>query len=356
MIKSLEIQNLQSHKDTHLEFSKGVNVIIGASDAGKSAVIRSLRWLIENRPLGDSIHSVWGGETVVNLKTETIEIERVKYKRDQYTLKGIADPFKAFGTKVPAEITTALNLDVINTQYQTDAHFLFSKSPGEVATFFNRIANLEVLDKARNNIEKTINDIEADIKYDKKQNALKQLELPLFEYLEKFEIELEVIESLEDERNAVSSQSGKLSTLLTDIQNTEAKLIIFKEKIKAEKDIDVVLQWINIRDVSEYEIEKLTVTLFDINAAKAAIRLKSKILKAEPLVNKVVQLIEEETKINKEIDELESFLYNIKKTSKKITSSASELVVMMKDFKINMQDTCPLCGTNLKNHNHEKES
>jgi len=54
MIKYLQIQNFQSHKDSLLEFDPGVNVIVGSSDSGKTAVIRALRWLVWNRPSGDA--------------------------------------------------------------------------------------------------------------------------------------------------------------------------------------------------------------------------------------------------------------------------------------------------------------
>jgi len=348
MIKSLDIKNLHSHKESHLEFREGVNVIIGASDAGKSAIIRAFNWAAENRPLGDSIHSTWGGETVVNIVTDTAEIERAKYKRDQYTLSGIETPFKAFGTKVPEEIRQALNLDPINTQFQADPHFLFSKSPGEAAVFFNRIANLEILDKARNNIEKTINSIEADIKYNKKQLDVKTQELNEFEYLEKLEIELEVIEGLEEERNTNSSKISKLETSINTLREIESKLELLKEKITAEEEVDIVLQWITTFEGRKKEIESFTDLLFEINACESDIRLKSKILLAEASVNKVIELIEEEQKNKTIIEEFEKFLYNIKNTIKKLIMLEKELADMEKTFEKEMPERCPLCETLLK--------
>jgi len=46
MINSLTIQNFQSHKNTTLEFDNGINIIIGQSDSGKTAIIRALNWVI----------------------------------------------------------------------------------------------------------------------------------------------------------------------------------------------------------------------------------------------------------------------------------------------------------------------
>src|SRR5690554_5109154 len=105
MITSLEIQNFQSHKETLLEFEPGVNVIIGPSDSGKTAILRALYWLVWNRPLGDAFRSSWGGDTKVVLETKDGMVKRFKGKEDHYKL--FYDPpfdpieFKAFGTQVP---------------------------------------------------------------------------------------------------------------------------------------------------------------------------------------------------------------------------------------------------------------
>ena len=85
MIKKLNILNFQSHKDTSLSFAPGVNVIVGASDSGKSAIIRALRWLIWNRPVGDAFRSHWGGETQVVVVTDELDtITRLKEKSGNY--------------------------------------------------------------------------------------------------------------------------------------------------------------------------------------------------------------------------------------------------------------------------------
>jgi len=70
MIKQLTIKNFQSHKKTKLEFSDGVNIIIGQSDSGKTAIIRALNWVVNNKPSGDSFRSHWGGDTNVEITME----------------------------------------------------------------------------------------------------------------------------------------------------------------------------------------------------------------------------------------------------------------------------------------------
>ena len=42
MIKSLEIKNVQSHKNSRLEFSPGINALVGTSNNGKSAIFEGV--------------------------------------------------------------------------------------------------------------------------------------------------------------------------------------------------------------------------------------------------------------------------------------------------------------------------
>lgn len=84
MLKFLNIKNYQSWAEGAFNFHPGLNVIIGLSDSGKSAIIRALRWLVWNRPLGNEFQSDWGGETSVNLTTtEGITISRSRIKMEK---------------------------------------------------------------------------------------------------------------------------------------------------------------------------------------------------------------------------------------------------------------------------------
>lgn len=45
-ITNLLIENFQSHSRSEFDFGKGLTVIIGPSDNGKSAVLRAMRWAL----------------------------------------------------------------------------------------------------------------------------------------------------------------------------------------------------------------------------------------------------------------------------------------------------------------------
>ena len=52
VISSLTLENFQSHKESKIVFDKGLTVIIGQTDQGKSAIIRALKWVLYNEPRG----------------------------------------------------------------------------------------------------------------------------------------------------------------------------------------------------------------------------------------------------------------------------------------------------------------
>jgi exonuclease SbcC len=151
MIKSLEISNFQSHKDSAFEFSDGVNVITGSSDSGKSSVIRSLIWILKNRPTGDSIKN-WDAsdkeDVSVALEFDNgwITKKRTKTKSQYLTEDGI---YEALRSDVPEEIQKISNITDFNLQTQHQPYFLLQDSPGEVARKLNDLVGVSVLGHLR---------------------------------------------------------------------------------------------------------------------------------------------------------------------------------------------------------------
>lgn len=155
MLEALEISNFQSHESTKLELHPGLNVILGPSDNGKSAVLRALFWLIQNKPDGLGFVSHWNLTDKGTLKkatsvTLTYDDGRKLVRRrtkdlNQYEVEG--KTLDAVGRDVPPDVEAALDITEINIQRQLDPHFLLSDSAGEVARIFNRTIRLDDIDK-----------------------------------------------------------------------------------------------------------------------------------------------------------------------------------------------------------------
>ena len=110
-IKSLKLINFQSHRETKINFHKGLTVILGQTDQGKSAIIRALKWVLYNEPRGTDFITAGSKYCRVELEMEdgSIIIRERDGQRNRYILKqnGQEQIFEGFGNTVPFEIVKA---------------------------------------------------------------------------------------------------------------------------------------------------------------------------------------------------------------------------------------------------------
>ncbi len=235
MLKNIHIRNYQSHRDTTLEFHKGTNIIVGPSDSGKSAILRALNWIINNKPAGDAFRSHWGGPTSASIKTSESSICRYRDKENSYEINGKV--LKGFGQNVPEEISKAINIQETNTQRQMDSPYLLSETAGEIARQLNQIVDLEVIDTSVANVikwsrqklteiqsqEELIQDLEDDLK-----------KLP---DLDSIEILVTSIEKLEEDLCSSSQQVSTIRSLQSSYEEMKEEAEEAAKIIKAQSII-----------------------------------------------------------------------------------------------------------------------
>ena len=348
MIHSLKLQNFQSHKQSNLEFDPGVNVIIGPSDSGKTSFIRALRWLVWNRPSGDAFRSTWGGSTHVIVKIDQDEITRLKNNTEQgYILRTgdeVKTHFKAIGTDVPEEIIQALNLNEINLQSQMDSPFLLSNSPGEVAKHFNRVAHLDQIDEGLSKVQKWIRAIEQDISSDDKQLIQLTEDLIKFEHLEKFEVDVEVLEGMESQMIQQINSKRVLDKLCVDL-NVVKGLIEEQGKItEAGPLVDSILDLYEERQVTEYRSEALDGVLFQVEEIEKELEKESKIIGAEKEVNKLLSLFQDKTEERDNRSLLQKLIERILYITEEQITAENRSKRLQTEFNAVFPDVCPLCG------------
>ncbi|MHA1591489.1 MAG: AAA family ATPase, partial [Candidatus Heimdallarchaeaceae archaeon] len=132
MLKSLSLHSFQAHEDTLLTFSSGVNIITGTSNSGKTSIMRTLNWIINNRPLGDGFikddkeNAV--GVLEINRRGKVFQITRERDRKSKNLYKidtqESHQKFTAFGNTVPEEVSNLLDLSDINLQQQLSPYFL----------------------------------------------------------------------------------------------------------------------------------------------------------------------------------------------------------------------------------------
>ena len=360
MISRAYIKNYQSHKETVLDFHEGVNVIIGASDAGKSALIKALNWCINNKPSGDAFRSEWGGDTEVILTLEQgkklpEQIHRIKkgtaineYKYDTNDGKKI-QMFTSFNQGVPDEIQKAFNLSELNFQFQIDRPFLLSNTSGEVARYFNKMANLDEIDKSVTNANTFKRKAEKKLLQLESEEADYKVDLEKYKDLDSIAKELETLEITYNEYAKVEKDIESLEVLVDDIKATEKELKQYSFIVDIDKPIDSLLLLIDQIEEDETAIEKLESMIERIEDLEEQKKDCSKILQYQKEIDSLdikAKFIEDETE---RIYELNDLIESIKSLESDIEDAKEQYTTCSNQYDKAFPNMCPLCEQEIVN-------
>ena len=285
MLRYIELKNWKSHGDTRIEFSKGVNVMIGIMGAGKSSVMDAISFgLFGTFP--SLLHRRMKLADVITSRPEAAQSATVKLSMDvdghTYTItrnitqKG-ADAkleidgkyLQAQAERVNEEISSILKLD-----YQTFSRAVYSEQ-NNLEYFLDlgrserkkQIDNMLGLDSFSAAEENTISSI----------NAIRSLTKAAEEMLSKADIEglRKRLDSTTSERDKYVKEQSDLSAEVATLEKAEsaarkelevakqesAKKVKLANEVSASKSKISVLQGeidkINLMGISREEVVKL---------------------------------------------------------------------------------------------------
>lgn len=165
MIKRIELINFMSHRHTVIEPAKGLTVIVGENNTGKSALISALQVLCRNAP-GDYMVSHGERECIIRVVTE--EEDEIEWKRKNRTVSYVINgtDIHRLGGGVPDALHERLRLGLVETEgdpfeihfgEQKKPIFLLNESPSRRATFFasssDTIKLIEMQNLHRRNVQ-----------------------------------------------------------------------------------------------------------------------------------------------------------------------------------------------------------
>jgi len=354
MIQSLNISNFQSHKKSEFDFDPGVNVIVGPSDSGKTAIIRALRWLIWNRPVGDEFRSTWGGDTRVEIWIDGFGTRREKGERNAY-ITGIEEHpdskpniFEAFGTDIPEGIKEFLNMDDTNLQQQLDSHFLISNSPGEVAAYFNKIAHLDQIDSGLKYLNSQIRQLDNKRGFIVEQQAEVAESLKRYEYLNIAEEELGSIERINHFNEQSILAFNRLRYLIESLGDIEKEEKVIKSTTSFEKEVDQIQRVITERDRLDEEHTDLLEMINYIEEVDSEIKTINKLVLLDPEVDLLLDKIETVNKQYNSLQDLEDLLQQHSFARDEVVNLAFEINRKEKELIKNTPDVCPFCDQPIK--------
>jgi exonuclease SbcC len=235
-IQQIEIRNFQSHENTVINLSDGINIFMGTSNHGKTSIIRALMWIFTNRPMGTAFISYWNKDDedikeITSAKIILSDNNTIERRRSSdfngYVINNKIE-LEALKGDVPDEISKLLNLSDYNIQSQFDPPFLISSSSGEVARFFNQAIKIDDIDKMLAAVEQKKRRTKTDIAYLEK--AIKQTEedLKSLSWVDLVEADILSAETLSESIERDRNKLGGVSSLYDD----------YKKRISLYQGID----------------------------------------------------------------------------------------------------------------------
>lgn len=334
MIIRIELHNFQSHKDTVIDFTSGVNVITGESDNGKSAIIRAVRWVVENQPSGtDKVNSSWNDSfknpLSVRIYTEDGWVERIRIKgRNGYTVcKGDGKPVElsAVGRNVPPEVTNFFNLSDVNFQWQLDPPYLLSKTSGEASRYLNEIVHLDsidslmsIADSDKRGLVSEQKTVEDDIKaYTQTKDSLSWVE----------------------EADVLYSRTDTLGRKVQEInvQHCELKesASIYKALKENMKDLSTLRSIVaDVESLEFNNVSELKESISQYNCLKQGVVDLREVVETVSLVDSII--ISNVSELKESISQYKEYVSRRKVLACEVDSLKGEL-----------PDTCPYCGARI---------
>lgn len=349
MIKNIHLKNFQSHKDTLIKFDQGVNVIVGQSDVGKSAILRAIAWICTNKPSGDEFISSWADLTSIKIETDDCMVIREKGKGvNQYILKqgkGKDFVFKGFGQDIPEEVKQALNIQDINLRFQLQGPFFLSDSSGEVSRYLNRISRLDKIDEVIATIDSDLRSARKTLNLGLDLLIENQEKIKGYDWIDEAESQLRDLEALNFQLIDWRNQKSTIENILQAISEAEKR----KEKFKFIKAKKQVLKLIKMDEEIATIDEKVDEIAAIIHLVKE-FRLKLANFRfLGGLREKVYKGIDLKRSLDiGEINrvKIDFMIKSIIKKKEELKNHQKGMIDAKKEFNRLMPDQCPLCGVN----------
>ncbi len=355
MITQVELKNFQSHQHTVIDLVNGVNVIIGPSDAGKSAVFRAINWVVSNRPLGDAYRSDWGGDTSVTLTTDAGQvITRLRTdKQNAYIVNGVT--LAAFGTEPPADVFEALAIDANNVQSQADPPFLLAASPGEVAAALNRAASIDDIDVAMGGLRRGALALTRDLTYNQGQLTEYQAQLAAYDYLPQAEKAVTKAEAAAVDLTAARDNYATLDKLIVQIHKVQLRLAVTQRYVGAEAALAAALEAQSEYTQLTERYESCARLLRQARKAEAALAQAQNVTAVEPIVKQAQSARDMLRDTGAQGAALARLMKRVRQLQTEITTADGAVDTLLEEYAALAPTTCPLCGNPMTTEAHPHE-
>ena len=354
MIESLHLVNFETHQDSLIKFTPGINVIKGSTDQGKSTIRRALTYVAFSRPVQGRANDKSKDSYVTICCTGIPPITRGRsggkkgknyYKIGSKEISGGNDPLKAFKRTVPEEISRMLDLSEVNIQEQFKEYYLLQSTAGQAAKTIHGLLGMDMVDKTARVANSAITAQAALLKSRKTQIENIKADIKKYDYVESLEAKFNELEAAIQEYEELEAKIYNLTTLIERCK-------ILQERIEAAKIPRMVEEGAKALII---EIQELGKQEAKFNKLHQAIKAVDEIINKQKELKKWLQIEKEVSELQKEIIEFQTqevksrrlveLITQLQENQGQITNmqevlryNTNELAALKKKLKI-----CPVC-------------
>jgi len=348
MLEYLTLKNWQSHKDTHMEFHPGINVIVGQNNAGKTAIVRAL-WTLVFNPLGylkkfkrfstkkwPSIEIGWKGHVI----TRT---------RDGYVLDD-REPYQAVKDIVPTPIKQILNLTELNFKTIREDLFFVSMAPGARAKLLNKITGIDMQEHFVGHCKKQIAATSNNIKTQEHLRTQYRKEISALTPVLLLEPSIDTIGEVLDELVVTETTFNSIAGAYNSILELEAAIGRKEDVEKFRYLLSEAADMYSERSKLEKAIGEYKSTLVELQQLEKVSGRKKKVSDFRDLVIKAEDALQKAIAVGATVSHLQTALDKVVETQNLIDTTKTKIRDLERQKKKLLKDMgiCPLCESKIE--------
>ena len=332
ILEEITMTNFKSHKNTHIDFSEGISVILGQNGAGKSTILEAIRFVLfkkQDVKIDDLVRKPSdindnSKKMKVNLKFMQnnihYEIERTRTKSSNSSKltrndNGIVADITTGDTAVTHEVEQILGVDkdsFLNAVYiqQGEITSLIDKTASDKKQLIAKLLNLDNLEKSWQNM-KNIQRIYEDkdqinrTKLENKQTTLekeKQNNENITKITQELEEQTQSKEKLEKEVKELEKQNNELEEKKSKYEESKIHIKSLTEKIEDnKKELENLHNELKNIEEKEKENESIAKEIAKLPTLKELVDVKEKYDNKTNELKDIVESIKKILKIKEDM-------------------------------------------------------
>jgi predicted ATPase len=373
----VKIQNYQSLKDVEFEV-RGLTVITGANNTGKSACARAVSGVFSNTRGNSHVRIGEKNSTVSVTFDDSNKVEWRKGKGvNSYEVNG--ELIDKVGSSVPDEVKSlgVVSVDVSGKEVwpqvskQFEQVFLLDLPPSTLSSALSDVDQIQKLEKASALARSDIKSIKAKIKFKNEDLQSERVALESFEGIDDVEAILQSVESLQDSLN-------KLEKECSSLEKVQAYREGYASQISTLKDaLDVVIPDYDLSCLDraeELSLQNKERNRLSVRIMVIGVGLESfpKIPEAEEIPNyeQYQRVVDKRESLKRTIQEIEPLLdlelpeikedqdtlrdlnkrHRLNQDCLALEKEIQELQSEVSELQSSLTGVCPLCEQELSTH------